>query len=161
MEVVMPKMGESVSEGTIIKWHKKEGDKVERDEIIFEISTDKVDTEIPSPAEGVLQQIKVPEGDTVEVGTVVAIISENGESAGSAAPAKEEAPREVEVTEDKSETKQEEEEEIREEAEKKEPEVKETSHITAEPVRRFRRDNRYSDAENGRIGHGRHHIKMA
>jgi pyruvate dehydrogenase E2 component (dihydrolipoamide acetyltransferase) len=131
MEVVMPKMGESVSEGTIIKWHKKEGDKVERDEIIFEISTDKVDTEIPSPAEGVLQQIKVPEGDTVEVGTVVAIISENGESGGSAAPAKEEAPREVEVTEDKSETRQEEEEEIREEAEKMQPEVQET---TAEPA---------------------------
>ena len=131
MEVVMPKMGESVSEGTIIKWHKKEGDKVERDEIIFEISTDKVDTEIPSPAEGVLQQIKVPEGDTVEVGTVVAIISENGESAGTAAPAKEEAPREVEVTEDKSETKKEEEEEVREEAEKKEPEVKETSSASS------------------------------
>ena len=131
MEVVMPKMGESVSEGTIIKWHKKEGDKVERDEIIFEISTDKVDTEIPSPAEGVLQQIKVPEGDTVEVGTVVAIISENGESSGSAAPAKEEAPREVEVTEDKSETKEEEEEEVREEAEKKEPEVKETSSASS------------------------------
>ena len=117
MEVVMPKMGESVSEGTIIKWHKKEGDKVERDEIIFEISTDKVDTEIPSPADGVLQQIKVPEGDTVEVGTVVAIISENGESAGTAAPAKEEAPREVAVTENKTETKKQEEEEIREETE--------------------------------------------
>ncbi len=132
MEVVMPKMGESVSEGTIIKWHKKEGDKVERDEIIFEISTDKVDTEIPSPADGVLQQINVPEGDTVEVGTVVAIISENGESAGTAAPAKEEAPREVEVTQDKTETKEEEEEEIREETEKKEPEVQESSEASSE-----------------------------
>lgn len=132
MEVVMPKMGESVSEGTIIKWHKKEGDKVERDQIIFEISTDKVDTEIPSPADGILQQIKVPEGDTVEVGTVVAIINENGESAGSAAPVKEEAPREVEVTEDKSETTEEKEEEIREETEKKEPEVTETSAATPE-----------------------------
>jgi 2-oxoglutarate dehydrogenase E2 component (dihydrolipoamide succinyltransferase) len=78
MDIVMPKMGESVSEGTIIKWHKKEGDQVKRDEIIFEISTDKVDTEIPSPVDGVVSQIKVQEGDTVEVGTVVAIIDSNG-----------------------------------------------------------------------------------
>ena len=70
----MPKMGESVNEGTIIKWHKKVGDSIKQDEIIFEISTDKVDTEIPSPAEGVLKEIRVKEGDTVEVGTVVAVI---------------------------------------------------------------------------------------
>src|SRR3989339_72575 len=81
MEVIMPKMGESVSEGTIIKWHKKIGEGVKRDEIIFEISTDKVDTEIPSPADGILKEIKVNEGDTVEVGTVVAVISENGDAA--------------------------------------------------------------------------------
>lgn len=74
MDIIMPKMGESVNEGTIIKWHKKVGDSVKQDEIIFEISTDKVDTEIPSPAEGVLKEIRVKEGDTVEVGTVVAII---------------------------------------------------------------------------------------
>src|SRR3972149_10203571 len=80
MDVIMPKMGESVSEGTIIKWHKKEGDKIKRDEIIFEISTDKIDTEIPSPADGILTEIKVKEGDTVEVGTIVAVINENGES---------------------------------------------------------------------------------
>ncbi len=80
MDVVMPKMGESVSEGTIIKWHKKVGDKVKRDEIIFEISTDKVDTEIPSPADGVLSDIKVQEGDTVDVGTVVAVIDKEGSS---------------------------------------------------------------------------------
>lgn len=80
MEVIMPKMGESVNEGTIIKWHKKVGDAVKRDEIIFEISTDKVDTEIPSPAEGVLTEILVNEGDTVEVGTVVARISGEAES---------------------------------------------------------------------------------
>lgn len=80
MEVIMPKMGESVSEGTIIKWHKKVGDKVKQDEIIFEISTDKVDTEIPSPGEGVLSEILVNEGETVEVGTVVAKISGEGES---------------------------------------------------------------------------------
>lgn len=74
MNIVMPKMGESVSEGTIIKWHKKKGDVVKRDEIIFEISTDKVDTEIPSPADGILSEILVNEGETVEVGTTVAII---------------------------------------------------------------------------------------
>jgi len=80
MDIIMPKMGESVNEGTIIKWHKKVGDTVKQDEIIFEISTDKVDTEIPSPAEGVLKEIRVKEGDTVEVGTVVAIIDGEGET---------------------------------------------------------------------------------
>ena len=89
MDVVMPKMGESVSEGTIIKWHKKKGDKVNVDEIIFEISTDKVDTEIPSPAEGTLTEIKAEEGDTVEVGTVVAVIDTNGD--GTAASSKEDS----------------------------------------------------------------------
>jgi 2-oxoglutarate dehydrogenase E2 component (dihydrolipoamide succinyltransferase) len=74
MDIIMPKMGESVSEGTIIKWHKKVGDSVKRDEIIFEISTDKVDTEIPSPSDGILTEIFVQEGQTVEVGTVVAKI---------------------------------------------------------------------------------------
>lgn len=78
MEIVMPKMGESVTEGTIIKWYKNVGDPVEEDEIIFEISTDKVDTEVPSPIKGTLTSIKVPEGDTVEVGTVVATVDENG-----------------------------------------------------------------------------------
>ena len=78
MEIVMPKMGESVNEGTIIKWHKKVGDSVKQDEIIFEISTDKVDTEIPSPVGGILKEIKFNEGDTVDVGTVVALIDEAG-----------------------------------------------------------------------------------
>ncbi len=80
MEIIMPKMGESVNEGTIIKWHKKVGDKVQRDEIIFEISTDKVDTEIPAPGAGVITEIKYNEGDTVEVGTVVALLDSNGEA---------------------------------------------------------------------------------
>ena len=79
MDIIMPKMGESVSEGTIIKWHKKPGDKVKRDEIIFEISTDKVDTEIPAPADGILSEILVKEGETVEVGTVVAKLQTEGE----------------------------------------------------------------------------------
>ncbi len=75
IDIVMPKMGESVMEGTIIKWHKKIGDKIERDEIIFEIATDKVDTEVPSPSEGFLAEILVHENETVEVDTVVARIS--------------------------------------------------------------------------------------
>jgi pyruvate/2-oxoglutarate dehydrogenase complex dihydrolipoamide acyltransferase (E2) component len=72
MDIVMPKMGESVMEGTIIKWYKKVGDRVKKDEPLFEISTDKVDTEIPSPEEGTLAEIMVGEQETVEVGTVVA-----------------------------------------------------------------------------------------
>lgn len=83
VEVKMPKMGESITEGTLIKWHKNKGDKVEKDEIIFEISTDKVDTEIPSPETGVLHEIKVFENDTVEVDTVVAVLETNGETASS------------------------------------------------------------------------------
>src|ERR1035437_485218 len=74
MNIVMPKMGESVMEGTIIKWYKKVGDRVKKDEPLFEISTDKVDTEIPSPAEGTLAEIMVGEQETVEVETVVARI---------------------------------------------------------------------------------------
>ena len=84
MDIIMPKMGESVSEGTVIKWHKKVGDKVKRDEIIFEISTDKVDTEIPAPADGVLSEILVNEGETVEVGTVVAKLQTEGEEISTA-----------------------------------------------------------------------------
>lgn len=81
MDVIMPKMGESVNEGTIIKWHKKTGDTVKRDEIIFEISTDKVDTEIPAAESGVLSEILVKEGETVEVGSVVARIQTSEEPA--------------------------------------------------------------------------------
>src|SRR3977135_1634933 len=80
-DVVMPQMGESIFEGTITKWLKKPGDKVQRDEPLFEISTDKVDAEIPAPASGVLQDIKVAEGATVQVNTVVGTISADGESA--------------------------------------------------------------------------------
>jgi pyruvate dehydrogenase E2 component (dihydrolipoamide acetyltransferase) len=83
-DVVMPQMGESIFEGTITKWLKKPGDKVQRDEPLFEISTDKVDAEIPAPASGVLQEIKVSEGNTVQVNTVVGVI---GDSNGASAPA--------------------------------------------------------------------------
>jgi 2-oxoglutarate dehydrogenase E2 component (dihydrolipoamide succinyltransferase) len=85
-DVVMPQMGESIFEGTITKWLKKPGDKVERDEPLFEISTDKVDAEIPSPTAGVLKEIKVKEGQTVPINTIVATIDGAG-SAASAAPA--------------------------------------------------------------------------
>ena len=83
----MPQMGESVAEGTIVRWLKAVGDSVDRDEPIFEITTDKVDAEIPAPEGGVLLEIKVEAGETVEVGTLVAVIGEAGESAGAATPA--------------------------------------------------------------------------
>src|ERR1051326_5989829 len=86
IDVVMPQMGESIFEGTITKWLKKVGDKVQRDEPLFEISTDKVDAEIPAPAAGVLREIKVKEGTTVQVNSVVAVIGGAG-SQGKAAPA--------------------------------------------------------------------------
>jgi pyruvate dehydrogenase E2 component (dihydrolipoamide acetyltransferase) len=80
-DIIMPQMGESIVEGTITKWLKKPGDKVQRDEPLFEISTDKVDAEIPAPASGVLQEIKVAEGTTVNVNTVVGTIAVDGETA--------------------------------------------------------------------------------
>ncbi len=88
-DIIMPQMGESIVEGTITKWLKKPGDKVQRDEPLFEISTDKVDAEIPAPASGVLQEIKVTEGTTVGVNTVVGTIAVDGEAAAmkSTAPA--------------------------------------------------------------------------
>ena len=85
--VVMPQMGESVAEGTIVRWLKKVGDAVERDEPLFEISTDKVDAEIPSPSAGVLSEVKVQEGATVPINTVVAVIDEGASASASAAAA--------------------------------------------------------------------------
>ncbi|MGH3113700.1 MAG: biotin/lipoyl-containing protein, partial [Gaiellaceae bacterium] len=78
VDVVMPQMGVSVAEGTITKWVKSEGEAIEADETLLEISTDKVDTEVPSPASGVVQQILVQEGETVEVGTKLAVIAPPG-----------------------------------------------------------------------------------
>ncbi len=85
-DIIMPQMGESIVEGTITKWLKKPGEKVQRDEPLFEISTDKVDAEIPSPAAGVLQEIKVTEGTTVGVNTVVGTIAVDGEAAAKLSP---------------------------------------------------------------------------
>src|SRR5499426_1787264 len=90
-DVVMPQMGESIAEGTIVRWIKKVGDKVDRDEPLFEISTDKVDAEIPSPAAGVVSEIRVKEGETVPVNSVVAVI-------GGAAAATPPAPKAAEPT---------------------------------------------------------------
>src|SRR5579872_1201194 len=87
-DIIMPQMGESIVEGTITKWLKKPGDKVQRDEPLFEISTDKVDAEIPAPASGVLQEIKTPEGTTVQVNTVVGTIAADGDASATPAPAK-------------------------------------------------------------------------
>src|SRR5580700_5482606 len=87
IDVVMPQMGESIVEGTLTKWLKKAGDRVERDEPLFEISTDKVDTEIPSPAAGTLQEVLVEEGKTVGINTVVGRIADGAGAAASPAPA--------------------------------------------------------------------------
>ena len=91
IEVVMPKMGESIQEGTILRWVKNVGDKVERDDVLLEISTDKVDTEVPSPAAGTIVEIRAAEGDVVEVGKVIAILSSDA-TAPAPAPAAAPAP---------------------------------------------------------------------
>ncbi|PYU65456.1 MAG: 2-oxoglutarate dehydrogenase, E2 component, dihydrolipoamide succinyltransferase [Acidobacteria bacterium] len=88
VDIVMPQMGESIFEGTITKWLKKPGDKVERDEPLFEISTDKVDAEITSPSAGVLKEIKVGEGQTVPIQTIVGVIDAAGSAAAAPAPVK-------------------------------------------------------------------------
>src|SRR5580765_5583878 len=88
-DVTLPQLGETVTEGTITRWFKKVGDSVSADEPLFEVSTDKVDTEVPSPIAGTVTEIRVQEGDTVPVGAVIAVV---GEAAGAAAPAPAEAP---------------------------------------------------------------------
>src|SRR5437867_5555859 len=108
--VTMPQLGETVVEGTITKWLKSEGEEIERDEPLFEISTDKVDTEVPSPVAGTLSKILVPEGETVSVGTNLAEIDDgsagrqtaevSAEAAESATPAAETEPEEEEQAEE-------------------------------------------------------------
>lgn len=110
VDIVMPKMGESIMEGTILKWHKKPGDKVDVDETILEISTDKVDTEVPSPESGVVSELLYKEGDVVEVGKVIAKLETNGEAKTASEKPKEE------IKEIKAEPK----EELKEIPEKKE-----------------------------------------
>src|SRR5688572_26192352 len=97
IQVTLPQMGESVTEGTVLEWHKQEGDQVQADETIVEISTDKVDAEVPAPASGTVTKIHFAEGDTVEVGAVLAEIStENGAAPAAAA---EEAPPQEDTAE--------------------------------------------------------------
>src|SRR5579862_8401973 len=91
VNVIMPQMGESVAEGTITRWMKKVGDRVERDEPLFEISTDKVDAEIPSPAAGILTRILVSESQTVEVNAIVAEIDGDGSGVATASQSHAEA----------------------------------------------------------------------
>ncbi len=98
-EVVMPQMGESITEGTVSKWLKQVGERVEKDEAILEISTDKVDAEVPSPGAGILLEIRTQEGETVEVGTVVAVVGEEGEEGAAPPAATGEAPTIVETAE--------------------------------------------------------------
>src|SRR5262245_38821485 len=85
-DVIMPQMGESIAEGTITKWLKQVGDKVQRDEPLFEISTDKVDAEIPAPAAGVLKEIRVQPGATVPINTVVGVIASEAEAVAAPVP---------------------------------------------------------------------------
>ena len=101
IDVVMPQMGESIVEGTITKWLKQVGEKVEKDEALFEISTDKVDSEVPAPTSGVVQEILAQEGDTVEIHKVVARLA--GED-GAAAPAEKAEEKPAEGEKPKSET---------------------------------------------------------
>src|SRR3954451_22870742 len=86
IEVTLPAMGESVTEGTILEWHKQEGDTIEADEILVEVSTDKVDAEVPSPASGTIAKIHFAEGDTVQVGSVLADIAVGAGDGGGGSP---------------------------------------------------------------------------
>src|SRR5205823_1515795 len=98
VEVVMPQMGESITEGTVSKWLKQVGERVEKDEAVLEISTDKVDAEVPSPGAGILLEIRAQEGETVEVGTIVAIIGEEGEAGATASSPAAATPAPAEIT---------------------------------------------------------------
>src|SRR6266508_820260 len=91
-EVTLPQLGETVTEGTITRWFKQIGDTVAADEALFEVSTDKVDTEVPSPVAGTLQEIRANEGDTVPVGTVIAVVGEGDGAGAQPAPAAAPAP---------------------------------------------------------------------
>lgn len=127
VDVVMPQMGESIAEGTIAKWLKKAGEKVERDESLLEITTDKVDSEVPSPESGVLSEIVVEEGETVEVGEVLARIETDAEAADEAAEeaGAEEEKKEAEEDKGAAAVEEEEKEEETEEAKKRKKEKKE------------------------------------
>jgi pyruvate dehydrogenase E2 component (dihydrolipoamide acetyltransferase) len=119
-EIKMPQLGESVVEGTITKWLKQEGDSVDEDELLVEVSTDKVDSEVPSSASGTIEKILVQEGDTVKVGTPIALVGEGGESSGDGAKAE---ASEDEASEDEAEEPKEQEPEGAQEAQKEKEEA--------------------------------------
>src|SRR3954452_3436194 len=126
VSVTMPRLGESVSEGTVTRWLKSEGDRVEADEPLLEVSTDKGDTEIPSPASGVLSSIKVAEDETVDVGTELAQIDEGGSESGDAKGAEPEPQAEEQEPEAEAEAEEAKADEPEaEEAEAQEPEAEE------------------------------------
>src|SRR5437588_335662 len=116
VSVTMPQLGESVTEGTVTRWLKKEGERVEADEPLLEVSTDKVDTEIPSPAGGVLKSIKVGEDETVEVGSELAVIDDGAGGGADEAPKQEAGQPEPEAAQPEPEP------EPKQEAEQPEPE---------------------------------------
>src|SRR3954452_23012285 len=91
-DITMPQLGETVTEGTITRWFKNVGDQVAMDEVLFEVSTDKVDSEVPSPVAGFVTEIKAQEGDTVDVGAVIAVVSDSAADGSSAPAAAPEAP---------------------------------------------------------------------
>jgi len=133
VEVEMPQMGESVMEGTVIEWAKKVGDKVEVDETLLEIATDKVDTEVPSPESGVLVEILVEEDETVEVGQVIAIIDTEGEASESSDKPEESDDSDEEAsTEDAEETAADSEKEAEDESDKKEEETEKAAGKTGD-----------------------------
>ena len=160
--VQMPALGESVTEGTVTRWLKQEGDTVELDEPLLEVSTDKVDTEIPSPAAGVLTKIVAQEDDTVEVGGELAVIGDAGEDSGggeepkSEEPAAEEQPAEEEKPAEEPAAQPEPAAEEQEEPEEEpEPEEKPAAVIGR------RRGNPGADARAGRVGHRGHRDALA
>jgi pyruvate dehydrogenase E2 component (dihydrolipoamide acetyltransferase) len=136
-KVIMPQMGESIFEGTITKWLKKKGERIERDEPLFEISTDKIDSEIPSPASGVVQDILVKEGETVQINTVVAVIGDGGAKPSGSAEVKAETKSEAKVEskpEGKPETKAEAKPEVKTSSTEGKPGIKEGPAPVAGPV---------------------------
>src|SRR5829696_4745738 len=138
VSVTMPRLGESVTEGTVTRWLKQEGERVEADEPLLEVSTDKVDTEIPSPAAGVLTRIVVGEDETAEVGSELAVISGEGDSdsgdGGSAAPAAQEEPAQEEEAPREEEPAAQAEPEPQQAEEEPDPET-EPKQAEAEPVK--------------------------
>lgn len=127
--MVMPKMGESIMEGTIIEWKKKVGDKVELDETVLEIATDKVDSEVPAPIEGVIVEIKAEEGDTIEVGEVIAVIDTEAEEGASTDTSSDDEGDSEAETESKESEKEE-----KEEQEAKQEETEEKTQTASAPV---------------------------